>query len=83
MPRFGSVCEESVWRVPKLTSFSTVARMRCAFTWLAYCVTICSGRGGGGIAFEAVASGTRAAIRTSLRILLSHASQLAFGGPEV
>ena len=24
MPRFGSVCEESVCRVPKLTSFSTV-----------------------------------------------------------
>src|SRR3954464_7283001 len=31
MPRFGSVCEDKVCRVPKLTSFSTTAWIR---SWL-------------------------------------------------
>src|SRR5688572_26854884 len=31
MPRFGSACEDRVWRVPKPTSFSTTARSR---SWL-------------------------------------------------
>ena len=30
IPRFGSVCEESVCRVPKLTSFSTSCFICCA-----------------------------------------------------
>jgi hypothetical protein len=32
MPRFGSVCDDKVWRVPKLTSFSIVAFMRAWLT---------------------------------------------------
>ena len=35
MPRFGSVCDDKVWRVPKLTSFSTVAFIRAASTPMA------------------------------------------------
>ena len=31
MPRFGSVADDNVWRVPKLTSFSTSAFRRSAF----------------------------------------------------
>ena len=31
MPRFGSVADDSVWRVPKLTSFSTFAFRRPGF----------------------------------------------------
>ena len=31
MPRFGSVADDSVWRVPKLTSFSTSAFRRSGF----------------------------------------------------
>ena len=30
MPRLGSLCEDSVWRVPKLTSPATFARNRSA-----------------------------------------------------
>ena len=45
MPRFGSVCEDKVWRVPKLTSFSTVG----AEPVLADLVgDLARGRGGGG-----------------------------------
>jgi hypothetical protein len=45
MPRFGSVCDESVCRVPKLTSFSTMARSRCWAHLLGNLPR--SGRGGG------------------------------------
>src|SRR5947209_15209854 len=47
MPRFGSVCDESVWRVPKLTNFSTVAFIRAALTGPMMARKRASGEGGG------------------------------------
>ena len=35
MPRFGSVCDDKVWRVPKLTSLATSAFICAALTWAA------------------------------------------------
>ena len=43
IPRLGSVCDDSVWRVPKLTSFSTVARIFAASTLPAIAPTLASG----------------------------------------
>ena len=50
IPRLGSVCDDSVWRVPKLTSFSTVAFIRAASTLRAMSATFASGAGSGGTA---------------------------------
>src|SRR5947209_11629258 len=35
MPRLGSVIDDSVWRVPKLTSFATMSWRRCWLIWAA------------------------------------------------
>src|SRR4249919_3402285 len=45
MPRLGSVCELSVWRVPKLTSLSTVAFIRAALTGATIARSLASGDG--------------------------------------
>ena len=47
IPRLGSVCEESVWRVPKLTSVSTVAFIRAALTGATIARSFASGEVGG------------------------------------
>src|SRR5688572_28802496 len=50
MPRFGSVCDDSVCRVPNPTSFSTTAFIRAASTARADSATLASGGGNGGTA---------------------------------
>jgi len=45
--RFGSVCDDKVCRVPKLTSFSTVAFIRSGETSAAIAATFWSGPGAG------------------------------------
>ena len=47
MPRFGSVCEESVWRVPKPTSVSIEWRSCAWLTGATIARSFASGDGGG------------------------------------
>ena len=50
MPRFGSVCEESVWRVPKLTSVAIVCLSCASLTGAMIARSFASVAEGGGAA---------------------------------
>jgi hypothetical protein len=70
MPRFGSVCDDKVWRVPKLTSFSTVRFISAPLTGATICLSLPSGDGGSQ-ALAALPMTIKQGNRTSLRIHLS------------
>ena len=83
MPRFGSVCDDNVCRVPKLTSYSTVAFMRSALTGATIARSFASGAV---VLWGGAAPITLTHIKIAiLRIRFSptRCPQLAFAAPRV
>ena len=72
MPRFGSVCDDKVWRVPKLTSVSIVCRSCAWLTGAMMARSRASGDGGG-----AAPTAARLHKATNLRISNSPSSVAA------
>src|SRR5687768_9125267 len=69
IPRLESVCDESVWRVPKPTNLATMRRNRSWVTSRAASATSASGGAGGGVASTAepiIARGSKANRRMSV-----------------
>jgi hypothetical protein len=83
MPRFGSVCDDKVWRVPKLTSFSTVRFIWAPLTGAMICLSLASGEAGWAVATPLVSRKPEISARVRIDLLLSALPQLAFDAARV
>ena len=81
MPRFGSVCDDSVCRVPKLTRVSIVCRSCAWLTGATIARSFASGDGGGAAPIKADAHQDRDFTHRDSPLVAR--AQLAFAAPRV